>query len=156
MSSPEMKLTPFGGEFTAEQRALSQYAFVHMITEHLVDCRRAFGGDLDAMLILAIMGQNHIKALLAGETTPATAFGMTASRIADVTEMSRQTVRRKLQDLARRGWVGQRDDASWTLAGLPDDPRAGRDLEALSQRGLSRAMRLQDDLNRILGARKPK
>lgn len=129
----------------------AQYAFVHMLTEHLVDCRRIFGGDLDAMLVLAILGQNHLKLLMSGEAEPGSRYGMTASRIADVTEMSRQTVRRKLKDLADRGWLIQRDDASWCLAGLPDDTRAARDLNELSNRGLTRAMRLQDDQNRILG-----
>lgn len=143
---------PIDGQF---QNA--QYAFVHMLTEHLVDCRRVFGGDLDAMLVLAILGQNHLKALMAGESDAdrsAPSFGMSASRIADVTEMSRQTVRRKLQELAELGWVEQRDDASWSLAGKPDDTQAGRDLAELSNRGLARATRLQDDLNRILGGRK--
>ncbi|WP_291821073.1 helix-turn-helix domain-containing protein [Bosea sp. (in: a-proteobacteria)] len=139
------------------QWAGAQYAFVHMLTEHLVDCRRAFRGDLDAMLVLAILGQNHLKALLAGETdarTPGTPFGITASRIADVTGMPRQTVRRKLQDLAKRGWLIQNGDAAWMLSGPPDDTSAGQDLAELSHRGLGRAMRLRDDLNRILGPAK--
>jgi predicted ArsR family transcriptional regulator len=109
------------------------------------------------MLVLAILGQNHLKALLAGETdarTPGTPFGITASRIADVTDMPRQTVRRKLQDLARRGWLTQNSDAAWVLVGPPDDTAAGQDLAELSQRGLDRAVRLRDDLNRILGPAK--
>jgi hypothetical protein len=144
-------------EPAAAQWAGAQYAFVHMLTEHLVDCRRAFRGDLDAMLVLAILGQNHLKALLAGETdarTPGTPFGITASRIADVTDMPRQTVRRKLQDLAKRGWLTQNSDAAWVLSGPPDDTSAGQDLAELSQRGLGRAIRLRDDLNRILGSAK--
>lgn len=141
---------------TDDQFLRTQYAFVHMLTEHLVDCRRVFNGDLDAMLVLAILGQNHLKVLMTGETdgdTRSQCLRMTASRIADVTEMSRQTVRRKLQDLEKQGWVEQRDDASWSLAGPPDDTQAGRDLLELSNRGLARATRLQDDLNRILGVR---
>jgi len=135
----------------------AQYAFVHMLTEHLVDCRAVFNGDLDAMLVLAILGQNHLKVLMAIEAETGTRgppLGMTASRIADVTKMSRQTVRRKLQDLARQGWVEQRDNASWSLVGEPEDTQVGRDLAELSNRGLGRATRLQNDLNRILGTRK--
>lgn len=134
----------------------TQYAFVHMLTEHLVDCRRVFDGDLDAMVVLAILGQNHLTVLIAAETdgeARSPSLGMTASRIADVTEMSRQTVRRKLQDLEKQGWITQQADASWRLAGPPDDTQAGRDLAELSKRGLARATRLQDDLNRILGVR---
>lgn len=151
----EGKIQPKGE--IEDQFLKTQYAFVHMLTEHLVDCRRVFNGDLDAMLVLAILGQNHLKVLMAGETDPdarGPSFGMTASRLADVTEMSRQTVRRKLQDLAKQGWVEQRGDASWSLAGPPDDTQASRDLAELSNRGLARATRLQDDLNRILGVRK--
>ncbi|MCA3182710.1 MAG: helix-turn-helix domain-containing protein [Methylobacterium sp.] len=151
----ERKIQPEG--LVDDQFVKTQYAFVHMLTEHLVDCRRVFNGDLDAMLVLAILGQNHLTVLMAGETdgeahTPS--LGMTASRIADVTEMSRQTVRRKLHDLAGRGWLTQQADASWTLAGPPDDTQVGSDLAELSSRGLGRATRLQGDLNRILGVRK--
>lgn len=151
----ERKIQPKGE--IEDQFPKTQYAFVHMLTEHLVDCRRVFDGDLDAMLVLAILGQNHLTILIAAETDGEArnpSLGMTASRIADVTEMSRQTVRRKLQHLQKQGWITQQADASWSLAGPPDDTQAGRDLAELSKRGLARATRLQDDLNRILGVRK--
>ena len=82
-----------------ERYADLQYVFVQFLTEHLIDCRAEFGGDLDAVLLLALIGQNHIKAYMAGETDPSapgSPFAITASRLADVSQMSRETVRRAI------------------------------------------------------------
>lgn len=154
MTTQVGRAAPSGGDIAAEHLPGIQYAFVHMLTEHLVDCRRAFAGDLDSMLILAVIGQHHIKAQIAQrpEADDAiAAYGMTASRIADVLQMPRQTVRRKLQAMRERGWLRQSGDAVWLLVGQPEDTQAGRDLSELTNRGVERALRLRESVNRILG-----
>jgi hypothetical protein len=40
-----------------------QYQFVEFFVDHLVDMSRVFRGDLQLMLILAILGQVKIRAL---------------------------------------------------------------------------------------------
>ncbi len=47
-----------------------QYHFVEFFTEHLADCSRAFGGDLQLMLVLALMGQMHLQAIVAQKQNP--------------------------------------------------------------------------------------
>jgi DNA-binding MarR family transcriptional regulator len=99
-----------------------QYRFVEFFVEHLEDVSRAFRGDLQQMMVLAIIGQVKLRvvrdAILAGEdpaTLPPERCGIGASRIADVTAIPRQTVRRKLELLEQRGWIERLDDSTWTL-----------------------------------------
>ena len=68
---------------------------------------------------------------------------MTASRVADVSGLDRETVRRKLKALAARGWIRQIADRSWEIATDPSgDTKVRRDLDALDARGLERLARL--------------
>ena len=43
-----------------ENDPVVQYAFVQFLSEHIADCSRVFGGDLQQMLILSIIGQVFI------------------------------------------------------------------------------------------------
>lgn len=86
----------------------------------LVTLRRAFGGDLDRMLVMAVIGTRtlawgRIEGLSYGEFM-ALAPGTTElapinlQSIADYSGIPRETVRRKVQELQRAGWVRKRDD----------------------------------------------
>ncbi len=135
------------------QYAEIQYVIVQFLTEHLADCRQVFGGDLDAVLVLAVIGQRHISAYLAEarETPPGRpVFSMSASRIADVSGMPRETVRRKLAMLQQKGWVQQNSDATWAIAGDPGETKAQADLSELDQRGMARALRFHAELGLAL------
>lgn len=128
-----------------------QYAFVQFLTEHLTDCRRTFGGDLDAVLVLAVLGQIYIRGFLSAPTSGAPTTGMTsASRIADVTGMPRETVRRKLLAFQKAGWIVQGDDGSWGIVGPAGRSAVRKDLSDLDQRGMARVMRLHGELCRLL------
>jgi hypothetical protein len=86
--------------------------------ELLVTLRRQFGGDLDRMLVLAIIGSRTLArgrtdglcydqfmdAERAGE--PATT---NLQSIAQYSGIPRETVRRKVLDLERRGWISRTD-----------------------------------------------
>lgn len=134
---------------TRERYPLVQYHFVEFITTHLADCSRTFDGDLQQMLVLAIIGQVYLRAYLdaspaAGQPpkiVPVTA-SITASRIADVTGIPRETVRRKLAALERRGWIERTGDAGWRLAVQEGKSAARADLAALDQRGMERMARI--------------
>jgi len=120
----------------------AQYHFVQFLTEHLVDVARSFNGDMTRMIVLAILGQ----ATLAARRNPTGDAGrgsMTASRIADVAGLDRETVRRKLKGLAASGWVRQKPDRSWEIvADGAGDSQVRRDLAPLDARGLDRLARL--------------
>lgn len=145
--------------FQADYRTY-QYCFVEFFIEHLSDLSRAFRGDLQAVIVLALIGQVQLRAMrqagLAGQdpfSLPPERLSISASRLADVTGIPRQTVRRKLTALERRGWV-ERDDASAYRLALRDGTAAARiDLEAIDQRAMTRIARLFRDLEAIVAAR---
>jgi DNA-binding transcriptional ArsR family regulator len=134
-----------------------QYRFVEFLVEHLADVSRAFSGDLQQAIVLAIVGQVRLRAVreatARGEplSPRLQGDGTTASRIADVTSIPRETVRRKLEALRRKGWVEQDEDRLWRLevdadgVGTP----ARRDLAAVDARALPRIARLVADLERL-------
>lgn len=119
--------------FTKDYPAF-QYVFVEFLVEHLTDLSRTFGGDLQQMLLLALIGQRRLRAIRAcsghGDGVAASQMSITASRLADVTGIPRETVRRKLALLRDRGWIEQAADGSWSILASADglDVPARRDL----------------------------
>jgi predicted transcriptional regulator len=105
--------------------------------ELLVTLRRQFGGDLDRMLVLAVIGSRTLsqgridgmcyggfmKAERADEPAP-----INLQSIADYTGIPRETVRRKLHDLERAGWITRRDKGH-----LVATAKAAQDLEPATQ-----------------------
>jgi hypothetical protein len=97
---------------------VAQYHWVQFTTEWLSECSRAFGGDLQMMVILSVVGQPHLEHRLGRERRNADGpilRSINASRIADVTGIPRETVRRKLDRMAHLGWLQQNPDASWSI-----------------------------------------
>ena len=95
-----------------------QYAFVQFFTEHLVDLVDSFEGDLTQMLVLAVLGQRRLESQFDGHDE--SRFGkacMSASRIADVLHLPRQTVNRKLAALKARGWIDNHPQKGWYIVG---------------------------------------
>lgn len=125
-------------ELSREEYRFLQYHFVEFLVEHLTDVSRAFEGDLQEMLVLAILGQVFIHADEQGlDNLP-----ISASRIADVTGIPRQTVRRKLLSLHRRGWAYQGEDGGWRLTTQRREAAAREDLLELDRRGTERLLKL--------------
>ncbi|CAH0130310.1 helix-turn-helix domain-containing protein [Roseomonas sp. CECT 9278] len=94
---------------------------------HMSDLRRQMG-DLDDALLLAAFGlgpvgqrarfargQGRSRDARKGQDGPADA-ATNAQRLADLTGIPRETVRRKLEAFRRRGWVEQAEDRTWRLA----------------------------------------
>jgi len=88
--------------------------------ELLVRLRRQFGGDLDRMLVLAIVGSRTLaRGRIDGESyddfmardgpeeEPAP---INLQSIADYSGIPRETVRRKLRDLEELGWIIRRNN----------------------------------------------
>lgn len=131
-----------------------QYSLVDFFAEHLTDISRSFGGDFQQVMLVAIMGQRRLHTLRSAGSDVAPsrqAMSMTASRLADITGIPRETVRRKLVLLKNRGWIEQDPDGSWTLVtdqGDADLP-VRRDLAELDLRGRARTARLVAALEAI-------
>jgi DNA-binding MarR family transcriptional regulator len=140
-----------------ERYGLFQYHFVEFLAAHLADCSRVFRGDLQQLLVLAILGQVYLRAYLDASPdaklpraeVPVTA-AITASRIADVTGIPRETVRRKLAALERRGWIERAGDRGWRLLVREGVAEARRDLADLDQRGIERMARILTALKTYL------
>lgn len=135
-----------------------QYCFVEFLIEHLSDVSRAFRGDLQQVLILGLVGQVWLNAVkratgagqdLAGLDPVETPIS--ASRIADVSGIPRETVRRKLALLKAEGWIAQAEGGGWHLI---VDPKKGgsvvkQDLVDLDRRARHRIARLVADLEKV-------
>jgi hypothetical protein len=130
---PASTLPPLEGE-QRERYRLFQYHFVQFFVEHLSDASRVFEGDLQEMLVLAVIGQAYMRAdELGRENAP-----INACRISETTGIPRQTVRRKLQLLQRRGWVQQIEGGAWQLTVHESEAAARIGLAELDRRGMER------------------
>jgi hypothetical protein len=106
--------------------------------ELLVALRRHFGGDLDLMLVLAIIGsrtlpRRRVQDMTYGEFKAGLAKGREPSvinvqSIAACTGIPRETVRRKVTRLEEKGWVERGDGGS-----LVATRQAARDLEPMTE-----------------------
>jgi DNA-binding MarR family transcriptional regulator len=117
----------------AEDYPSYQYAFVEFLVAHLTDIAKAFDGDLQQALILAVIGQVRLRARRQAEVSgdalpPPEDLSITASRLADVTGIPRETVRRKLKLLEARGWIARRPDGAVYLVA----DTSGRDVPVRS------------------------
>jgi hypothetical protein len=132
-----------------------QYAFVQFLSEHLVDCRKSIGGDLDDIMLLAVLGQRMMASRLdedRGKADSRDRKWMSALRIAEVTGIPRESVRRKLVGLAEKGWVANSPDQGWSLATTEGVAKVRDDLAGLDNRGLDRLARLFSAIQRVLNA----
>ncbi len=141
------------------QYVVYQYTFVEFFIDHLVDVSRAFRGDLQEMLVLAVIGQSWINAVrtaradgIEAADLPPERTSTSATRIADVTGIPRQTVRRKLAALDQRGWILRNEDGSCRLAHTDGQTAAKRDLSDIDRRALRRVARLFADLEALVAA----
>jgi hypothetical protein len=136
-----------------------QYRFVEFLVAHLSDVGRMFNGDLQAVLVLAVIGQTALNAAraaaaerLSAADLPPERLSTSASRIADVTGIPRETVRRRLLLLEERGWIARAADSSVRIAISGGDASVARDLAEIDRRALRRGAGLFADLEAIVAA----
>lgn len=108
----------------------------------LSSLRAAFDGDLDSVLILAVVGSAVLprhkmptdityKQFLAGEARRELTTPLNTHSIAQITGIPRETVRRKISRLQAKGWVVRNSKGHWSIG---DDAR--RDLEPMTDHSL--------------------
>lgn len=134
-----------------------QYVFVEFLIEHMVDAGRAFKGDFQAMLVLAVLGQARLNAVRAASSSAvasldvrAEAESTNASRISDITGIPRQTVRRKLDALTKRGWIERDADGAYRLVSTGGQSAARRDLSDMDRRAMQRVAQLVSELESVI------
>lgn len=107
---------------------------VEGFTRLIMQLRTHFGGDLDLMLVMAVIGGRTHAGNWVGELKtmdhltrndaqkPATAINLQS--VSDYTGMPRETVRRKLAILLARGWITKNKKGHFTATS-----KAAKDLE---------------------------
>lgn len=125
----------------------AQYSFVEFFCDHLAACARAFDGDLQKPLILALVGQAHLVALRKSVSGDVEGL-INASRIADVTAIPRQTVNRKLRTLAKDGYIVRRS-RGWILNVQDGKVVARQRLEELTANQVETVSRFLAGFDRI-------
>jgi len=130
----------------AQRDPFLRYQFGEWFTAQLIDAAQAFDGDLQSMLLLAIIGQVHLRRALAARASEEEAdwvdAQISASRLADITHINRETVRRKLKAMEQRGWLEQTPNASWRLAMRDGRVSVAGDLAGLDHRTLENFVKM--------------
>ncbi len=123
-----------------------RYQFGEWFTAQLIDAAQAFDGDLQSMLLIAIIGQVHLRRAIAAhdgaEESDWRDVQISASRLADITHINRETVRRKLKAMEQRGWLEQTPNASWRLAMKGNRITVRDDLAELDRRTLENFVKM--------------
>jgi hypothetical protein len=129
-----------------------QYVFVQFLSEHLADCSREFNGDMQQLLILAVIGQVFLADCMRvkGPPLPEDTNGISASRLSDVCRIPRETVRRKLKLLEEKNWICQDGEQSWTIVHENGRSKARKGLDSLDRRAMLRLARMHAALERIM------
>lgn len=121
---------------------------VQSLTKFLIECRRAFDGDLDMFLVLAVIGeqtysQKHADPNMTYETfrspdaPPTSVIDINLRSIADFSGIPRETVRRKINELERKGWITRNESGS-----LAATRTAKADLEPLTEAAIKYVSRM--------------
>jgi hypothetical protein len=111
---------------------------VGSLTKFLITCRKAFDGDIDMFLVLAVIGdrtfsQRHADPEMDYEGFQSEGAGQTPAldinlrSIADFSGIPRETVRRKINQLVKLGWVKKQRDGAFHATS-----KAKKDLEPLT------------------------
>jgi hypothetical protein len=131
------------------------YHFTQLISEHLSDCWEVFNGDMTEMMVLSVIGQAQLGSMLKDlepidlDITSRTR-SMSASRLADVTKIPRQTVRRKLIQMEKKGWLKQDTKGCWCLVIRNGQPAVRDALFDINSRAFERAKRMATLLKPIV------
>ncbi len=138
----------------------AQYVWTSFLLVHLIECRRRIG-DLDAMVVLIVIGLAALRQVqkvreLEGEhislgymtaDVPDKGEAVNAYSIANITGIPRENVRRRLADLAEKGWIEQAEDGGWRIRKAESGPaRAATDLADLTA---STVARIADFVGRL-------
>jgi DNA-binding MarR family transcriptional regulator len=121
------------------QRHFGQIWPLHVehFTALLIALREQFGGDLDRMLVLAVVGMRSLPPQrVQGRSFAEFQAGQLAQQprpinvqsIAETTGIARETVRRKVAELEAAGWIERGEDGHLVVS-----PRARDDLAPATQ-----------------------
>lgn len=122
-----------------------QYQFVEFLSAQLIDFRKLFHGDLDELLVFMMISRFYLRDELRQkqEIDADVPFRapLTAARIAELTGIPRETVRRKLKKLEESGLLIKTERGGWSLAETAGKPTIRVRFEDFLQKEMSRVTR---------------
>lgn len=114
---------------------------VERFSELLITLRQHFGGDLDLMLVLAIIGSRTLHARRAeglsygdfsnGARSDVALYPINLQSVAECSGIPRETVRRKVRELEKLGWIERLEGGV-----LAATEKAARDLAPATEAAL--------------------
>lgn len=121
---------------------------IDLIADLYADAGRTFRGDMRAVALLAVLRQADRRAQRLAEvsgvpvrTLPVEQRGMTQSRLSALTGISRETVRRKVTEMERLGWL-EREGMAWIIRTVRSGSPALHLLSELEERQIDRLREL--------------
>jgi DNA-binding transcriptional ArsR family regulator len=137
---------PFPDTVVQEHYVTFQHEFIEFLVAQLIDFRKVFEGDLDELLIYIFISRYHLREERGrkfdpdGDSYPSAP--PTLSRIAEMTGIPRETVRRKLLALQTRGLLEKADQDKWQVTVRDDQPIIRREYEQFWAREMRRLVKL--------------
>lgn len=143
---PDVK-APIPSTVVAENYIKFKHEFLEFLFAELVDMRTIFDGDLDTLLIFISISRYYLRDERAHpEGDDDVAFGsqhhLTLSRIAEITRIPRETVRRKLKQLESRGLLEKGGHDNWRLSVMEGQPVIRTSYEDVWRREMQRLVKL--------------
>ena len=131
------------------------YRFLHFLCRHMLDISAAFNGDLDKFILLLVMDERYWKWRheIRGIKDPQTAVELesfSVSKLASITSIPRETIRRKMIAMEKRGWVLQKGRGKWKVARSIDRPSVENELDDLIRREIARVSDLVLELQTFI------
>lgn len=143
---PDAK-APIPNTVVAENYIKFKHEFLEFLFAELVDMRTIFEGDLDALLIFISISRYYLRDERSNpfgddEVAFGTQHHLTLSRIAEITKIPRETVRRKLKLLESRGLLEKGYHDNWRLTVAEGQPVIRMAHEEVWRREMQRLVKL--------------
>jgi len=129
-------------------------AHVSSLTEFLLACRDSFDGDLDMFLVMCVIGDRTFSArhvdpkmsydVFRGRPPAIVSEDINIRSIADFSGIPRETVRRKISLLQKKGWIERSSNGS-----IVATTSAKQDLEPLTLSSIKYIARMKAILGHI-------
>jgi hypothetical protein len=137
---------PLPSTVVADNYIKFKHEFLEFLFAELVDMRTIFEGDLDTLLIFISISRYYLRDERshpgAGDADFGAQHHLTLSRIADITRIPRETVRRKLKQLEARGLLERGANDNWRLTVRDGQPVIRTTYEDVWRREMQRLVKL--------------
>lgn len=136
----------FPDTIVQENYVTFQHEFIEFLVAQLIDFRKIFNGDLDELLIYFFVSRYYLRQERGRQHDQDQdvlwAVPPTLSRISEFTGIPRETVRRKLLALQKRGLLEKVEQDKWQVGLRNDQPIIRADYEQFWQREMRRLVKL--------------